>query len=250
MPELRVHLLPELVEPQSLAGSTAVVIDVLRATTTIVQALAAGAREVVVCGEVEEARGLAGQYAAGSCLLGGERGGLKIDGFDLGNSPAEYSEATVGGKSVIFTTTNGTRALLHCRQAGRVLVAAFTNLSAVGEAVQNDARLELVCAGTRGRISREDVLLAGAIVDRFVPGEFTPVELDDQAAIARAAWRSIPRSDGALLQELMATRGGRNLSELDRRHGTDFTADIGRAAQIDEWAIVPRFEPESRRIVR
>ena len=247
MQSLQVHFLPSLVEPESLAGTTAVVIDVLRATTTIVQALAAGAREVLVCGEVDEARQRAAQSAPGTFVLGGERGGRRIDGFDLGNSPSEYTEQTVGGKTVIFTTTNGTRALLHCRQAKRILLAAFTNLSAVCEAVQNDARVDLVCAGTRGRISREDVLLAGAIVERFVPDEITPVELGDQAALARAAWRAIPRarSDGALAQELLATLGGRNLADLDRRHGADLVSDIVRAAQVDQWPIVPRFDPQT-----
>ena len=245
MQTLQVHFLPNLVEPDSLAGGTAVVIDVLRATTTIVQALAVGAREVLVCGEVEEARQRAAQFLPGTFVLGGERGGLRIDGFDLGNSPAEYTERTVGRKTVIFTTTNGTRALLHSRQAKRILLAAFTNLSAVCDAIRNDARVDLVCAGTRGRITREDVLLAGAIVDRFVSDDITPVELGDQAALARAAWRAIPnaQSDRVLARELLATLGGRNLAELDQRHGNKLAGDIARAAQVDQWTIVPRFDP-------
>jgi 2-phosphosulfolactate phosphatase len=250
MPMLQVHFLPSLVEPESLAGTTAVVIDVLRATTTIVQALAVGARKIVVCGEVEEARQRATQSESGTFVLGGERGGLKIDGFDLGNSPAEYTEKSVGGKTIIFTTTNGTRALLHCRHAKRILLTAFTNLAAVCDAIKNDSRVDVICAGTRGRISREDVLLAGAIVSQLVPDGFTPVEMDDQAALARAAWRAIPRapSDGALARDLLATLGGRNLAELDRAHGTKLADDIVRAAQVDQHTIVPRFDPRTGRV--
>src|SRR5438132_10850132 len=106
-----------------------VVIDVLRAAPTIFQALAAGATEVVPCLEVEEAKKIAVQIAR-SAILGGERGGKQIPDFDLGNSPAEYTPERVAGKTVVFTTTNGTRAMLRCEAARRVLIAAFTNLSA------------------------------------------------------------------------------------------------------------------------
>src|SRR4051812_42560200 len=105
-----VYLLPALVEPEALSGSTVVVIDVLRATTTIVHALAAQAVEVAPFRDVEDARRLANDLG-NKAVLGGERGGVPIPGFDLGNSPAEYTSERVAGKTVIFTTTNGTRAL-------------------------------------------------------------------------------------------------------------------------------------------
>src|SRR5262245_20772094 len=105
MAQLHVRLLPALIPLDGLNGATAVAIDVLRATTTIVTALANEAREVIPCQEIEEARVAAASRPAGSTVLGGERGGLKIPGFDCGNSPAEYTAAAVGGKAVIFTTT-------------------------------------------------------------------------------------------------------------------------------------------------
>src|SRR5690242_5734390 len=110
-----VHLLPTLFEPADLRGGVAVVIDVLRATSTIVQALAAGATSVVPCGEIDEARAIAAKAAPGSVLLGGERKGVTIPGFDLGNSPGDYTSDVVTGKKLIFTTTNGTRALLRAK---------------------------------------------------------------------------------------------------------------------------------------
>src|SRR5262249_5944787 len=136
LPMLCVHLLPSLTTPADLAGGLAVVIDVLRASTTICHALAAGAKEVIPCLEVEEARERANRYVPGDAVLGGERGGLRIEGFDLGNSPREYTPTTVGGRTVLFTTTNGTRAMRQCTEAARVVIGAFVNLSPVCREVE------------------------------------------------------------------------------------------------------------------
>ena len=154
---LNVHALPEVVTAEDLAGTTAVVIDVLRATTTIVYALAAGARAVVPCLTIEAAHERAAAMAAGTALLAGERGGLAIPGFDLGNSPTEFTPEQVGGKYVVLTTTNGTKALLHCRAAEQVLVAALANLSALCGVLTDCPRVELVCAGTDGHVTEEDL---------------------------------------------------------------------------------------------
>ena len=108
--ELSVHLLPELVSAEQLRGGVAVVIDVLRASTTLIQALASGATAVYPVAEVDEARELAEAFRGERVLLGGERGGRPIPGFDLGNSPCEYTPEVCRGARVIFTTTNGTRA--------------------------------------------------------------------------------------------------------------------------------------------
>src|SRR5947199_9745820 len=111
MPEdrdVQVHLLPCHAPPGRLAGGIAVVIDVLRATTTIVHALAAGCTAVRPCATVEEARELAGQMRVGRVLLGGERGGVPLPGFDLGNSPREYTAKLCRGTTLVMTTTNGT----------------------------------------------------------------------------------------------------------------------------------------------
>src|SRR3954451_16770266 len=117
MQRLSVHLLPELVNSQQVAGSVCVVIDVLRATTTIAHALVAGARQIVPCLEVDDARMESSRYEPGTVVLGGGRGGLPIAGFDLGNSPGDCQPANVGGRTLVFTTTNGTKAMRHCQQA-------------------------------------------------------------------------------------------------------------------------------------
>ena len=103
------------------------VVDVLRATTAMVHALAAGCEAIVPCAEIEEARAVAASLPAGTVLLGGERGGLPIERFDLGNSPATFTREVCRGKTIVMTTTNGTRAILASLEAERVLIAAFVN---------------------------------------------------------------------------------------------------------------------------
>jgi 2-phosphosulfolactate phosphatase len=249
-PSLFAHFLPSLVTPDELAGGDVVVIDVLRASTTIVHALAAGAECVVPCAEVAEAREAARRFARDAVALGGERGGLPISGFDLGNSPTEYTKASVAGKTIVFTTTNGTAALNQCKAAQRVLIGSFVNLTAVGCELRGGRPVHLLCAGTRGRITREDVLCAGAIGELFLStvGETT---VNDQARIAVDAWRfaltpgarSPQAVDGALIATLRETEGGRNLASIG------LAADIDTAAQVDRFDIVPRLDVAAWRIV-
>jgi 2-phosphosulfolactate phosphatase len=126
---LAVHFLPTLVAADEMAGGDVVMIDVLRASTTITHALAAGAVAVIPCREVEEAKKTAAAFPPGTAILGGERGGLPIAGFELGNSPAEYTHAAVGDKTVVFTTTNGTLALMQCKAAAHVFIGSFVNFT-------------------------------------------------------------------------------------------------------------------------
>ena len=241
---INVHLLPVLVEPHELAGKTVVVIDVLRATTTIIHALAAGAKEVVPLLEVEEARNLA-QKLSPYAVLGGERSGNRIAGFDLGNSPLEYTPATVGGKNLVFTTTNGTRAMLRCKQARRILIASFVNFSAVCRELADEEQIEIVCAGTDGHVTREDTLLAGAIVEDCRHSQIDVLICNDQAEIAADAWRSaVGTLSGRdpLAAALRESRGGRNLIEIGHEN------DIDLAAQIDRFDIVPELDVSAWRI--
>ena len=123
-----VYLLPSLVPCGRLTGGVAVVIDVLRATTTVIHALVAGCTAVRPCAEVEEARTLADQMCAGRVLLGGERGGRPVAGFDLGNSPGEYVAKVCRGTTLVLTTTNGTRAMVRAAEAERGALGRFRQL--------------------------------------------------------------------------------------------------------------------------
>lgn len=239
--QIDVFLLPSLAEPDQLAGRTCVVIDVLRATTTIVHALAAGAIEVVPCLEIDEARRLAAEIGP-AAVLGGERAGGKIAGFDLGNSPAEYTRSTVGGKTLVFTTTNGTRALARCKGAKRVLIGAFVNFSAICSELAAAESVALICGGTDGEVTREDALLAGAIVVELARSGSTT--LNDQAELAADAWRTAVRflTDRPLGMTLRDSRGGRNLIGIGHEN------DIDLAAQLDRFDIVPELELAAWRI--
>ncbi|HVA45307.1 MAG TPA: 2-phosphosulfolactate phosphatase [Pirellulales bacterium] len=251
MLSLKAHFLPSLTTPDELEGAAVVVIDVLRATTVITHALAAGAREVVPCLEVDDALRVASALPKGRAVLGGERGGLKIEGFDLGNSPNEFTHATIGGKTLVFTTTNGTRAMMHCQRARRVLIGAFVNASAVVQALADEEKVHLLCAGTRGAVTREDVLLAGLIADRLLdlPGAAeTCREINDELLIARTCWqafaagRQIPDLASDLAATLRFTQGGRNLTKIGLEH------DIDAAACIDRFSIVPELDARQWRI--
>ncbi|MGY8769328.1 MAG: 2-phosphosulfolactate phosphatase [Pirellulales bacterium] len=233
--QINVSLLPRLTTAEALADSTAVVIDVLRATTTICHALAAGAESVVPCLTVEEA--LQQSELREGSLLGGEREGVRIEGFDLGNSPAEYTADIVKGWPVVFTTTNGTKAMQQCQQAGKVLIAAFVNLSAVCRELASASRVEIVCAGTNNEITREDVLLAGAIVDELIvdSADKSQFQLNDQAEIAADSWRNAKENltSVPLAERLKTSRGGQNVLKIG------LESDIEIAATLDQFDFAP-----------
>jgi 2-phosphosulfolactate phosphatase len=236
--EVHVYLLPELAPPERLRGGVAVVIDVLRATTSIVYALAAGCTAVRPCLEVDEARALADEMRAGQVLLAGERGGLPLPGFDLGNSPRRFIPRLCRGVTLVLTTTNGTRALLCCRPAARTLVAAFVNYSAVCEQLRHEMRpVHVVCAGTDGDVTLEDTLLAGALVDFLC--DLGSVNLNDGA---RLAWDCFETHGRCLQGALELSHGGRNLRQIG------FAEDIEAAARIDEFALVPELRLDPLRI--
>ena len=227
---ISVHPLPTLFEPGDVKCGIAVVVDILRATTTITHALANGAECVIPCGTVEEVVEVRSDRPAGTCLLGGERGGVRIDGFDLSNSPADYASSVVRGKSIGFTTTNGTRALIRSEKADDVLIGAFVNLSAVADRLRTSGLpIHIVCAGTNGQITGEDVLFAGALVEQLVDSCAEGFDTTDSSQMAFNHWRqeSGNGSSEALEAALRRSRGGRNLIELG------YDCDIATAAKID-----------------
>jgi len=247
---IHAHLLPRLTAPEELAGGTVVVIDVLRATSVIVTALANGAAAVIPCLEVDEARQIAAKLPPGTALLGGERGGLLIDGFDLANSPHEYGADRVRGRTIVFTTTNGTRAIQQCRLARRILFGSFLNLTSLCDVLQQEqGPVHLLCAGTQDQITREDALLAGAIAARLA-GQGRGGEPNDEASLLAAAWRDFERScpggraeASALGKTLRQSRGGRNAIS------TGNEADIDAVAHLDACPVVPELDLASGRIV-
>ena len=239
-PWVHVHLLPALIPPGLLTGGVAVVIDVLRATTVMVHALAAGCEAVVPCLEIDEARQAAAALPAGSALLAGERQGLPIEGFDLGNSPRAFTRAVCRGKTLVMTTTNGTRAILACLDAERVVLGAFPNFAATVQILHDDERpVHIVCAGTDGRISYEDSLLAGAFARHL--RDLGGTLVNDEAEMVAGLWARVEeaiwtrsgdldQTKNPLVRYLIRGRGGRRVSELGLLDDLDASATLNSNA--------------------
>lgn len=179
-----ISVIPTAQQAQGInfSGQTAVVIDVLRATSVITTALESGAREVIPVKTVEEAQNLYAQCDTAKTLRGGERNALKIEGFDLSNSPLEYKKKVVEGKTLILTTTNGTNAINNIIGADEVVLACFRNGAAVVEHIvglshRGSRDIAIVCAGTESHFSLDDGLCAGMIIELLK--QQTEVKTDD-----------------------------------------------------------------------
>lgn len=233
--QLDVAFVLELV-PENLADKQTVVIDVLRATSTIVAAMSAGVPYILPVATVEEAQVLAASLTtAGGCYLGGERNKLRPPGFDCGNSPLEYLRLDAG-KPVVFTTTNGTRSLQRVRASQSVLISSLGNAGAVAAELTSSAsagEVLLVCSGTLGRIAAEDVLCAGLIVAEIQ--NRASVELTDAARIALASYQQVA---GNLSDYLLQTTSGRGLSQLG------LGDDVLHAAKVNYSPLVPRYSQD------
>lgn len=243
---IHVHLLASIMPPDTVAGGTAVIIDVLRASTTMVHALAHGARAVVPCASVEEAQQAAKNYDPAKVLKGGERHGTLIAGFDLDNSPLAYTPAKVAGKTIVFTTTNGTAALRQSAKAERILIGSLVNLTAVGRDLASDSRpIHLVCAGTDGRLTAEDILCAGGLVEHLI-GAHAPAtdeaEIDVQAQMALDFYRARAATPERLHKTMTRSLGARNLLKLG------LASDIERSSEIDRFSVVPAWDRTSNEL--
>jgi 2-phosphosulfolactate phosphatase len=211
---------------RDLANAVCVVFDVLRATSTIVTALANGAAAFIPVEEISEA--LTRHRQQPDALLAGERDGLRIGAaltggveFDLGNSPREFTPRNVAGKTIISTTTNGTRALRACAGAESVVVGSFLNLQTTADfaTAKKTNHLLLVCAGTREYAALEDTLAAGALCDRLIASS-AAVELLDSAEIALHVYRHAKSNLSAAVRNAQNAR--RLLANADLRDDVEF----------------------------
>ncbi len=217
---MRVHV--AFTPDEAAAAPTGLVIDVIRATSTICQALDAGYERVLCAAEVEDARAL----GSDEVTLGGERLGVRIEGFDLGNSPREYREPRTPG--VALSTTNGTRAIVTAAaRCERVLIASLLNLAAVTEAAASHGDdVAVFCAGVKGAFALDDAYVAGRVVEGIGA---------ERSDAAEAAVR-LTRSYGTAEEAFRASRSGRDLIE----HGPELEADIPWCARESVLDVVPR----------
>lgn len=179
--KINVLFSPNNVDELYFSKKTSIVIDVLRATTVIVTALEKGAREVIPVSSVDFAMKISGNAFGGQTLLGGERNTNKIEGFNLGNSPYEYTHEVVAGKSIILYTTNGSKAIVKAKFSENLFISSFRNLKAIAVHVaklKND--IEILCAGSNGMFCIEDTVCAGRLINEIsIAAE--EVELTDAA---------------------------------------------------------------------
>lgn len=226
MPKATVLPTRELVDSQNMSQSLAVVIDVLRATSSIVQAFSSGSKRVIPAMNRSEALVIKNKYP--EALLAGEEEGLKIPGFDLGNSPREYTTQVVRGKTIITTTSNGTKAILGAASQGAdpVLICSFLNLWAVKDFIRKSQRSDgkdvyIVCAGSLGDFSLEDFACAGALANEL---EALGYCLNPDAKEAQR--RFIPYGQN-ILQILEDSHHGQNLKSLGFQDDLTFCANLG-----------------------
>lgn len=188
---LDVLLQPGEISPDRIRGKTIVVIDVLRASTSLVTALANGAKLIIPCDTVEEAREIKKSNLYQNILLCGERSGKRISGFDLGNSPMCYTEDKVRDKTIVFTSTNGSRAINSVTDGSQIVIGGFINSQAVVDFISASSQDCLfACSGMEGRFSLEDTVCAGLMIEKIVEqaGE-KDLQKTDEAFAAQILYR-------------------------------------------------------------
>ncbi|MFI5202688.1 MAG: 2-phosphosulfolactate phosphatase, partial [Candidatus Kapaibacterium sp.] len=242
--QITVYFSPNHLDELELRDKLVIVIDVLRASTTITYAMRAGAREIIPVASVEQAMKIVGNLHSTSTILCGERGGKRIEGFQLGNSPFEYTPEAVKGKALILTTTNGAVALTKAKYARQCFVSSFVNLSATIEALATiesiaSEHLIILCSGREEEFSLEDATCAGMLITRL-QARFAPIPnetMQDHLSDSARAALSVSRQYGSdIYKTLIESDHGRNLIELG------FEADILAASQIDSVPLVPVLE--------
>jgi len=225
-----------LATASEMTGKVVAVIDVLRASTTVAAALANGARTLIPFENAEEAILRSKSFERSDARLAGERKMLIIPGFDFGNSPLEFTREAVEGKTILFTTTNGTLALTAVQGARDVVVASYVNFSVVSAmlraALRGGADVTIICAGRERQFALEDAACAGRYV-RHLVRRLPAIELND----------------AALASTLIDKRYGDNIARLfqDTTHGralagAGFAEDLVACAAVDSYPVVPIYQ--------
>ena len=211
-------------------GKTTVVIDVLRASSTIITALSNGAKEIVPVGTVEFAVKVSGGIFGGQTLLGGERNTKKIEGFALGNSPSEYTKEIVSGKSIVFYSTNGSRAIVKAKYSTNLFVCSFNNLKTVAKHIKMlDQDVIILCAGNNNLFSLEDSVCAGMLASELIAGNKI-IELTDASTAALTLFKSFGKNIFKMLSE---TDHGQLLIN------NGFEEDLKACAALDSTDVIP-----------
>ncbi len=226
------HFTPHQIDELALRDKTVVVVDVLRASTSIATALNNGAKEIIPVTTVERAVKISGNLFGDYVLRGGERNGKMIEGFNLGNSPFDYSEEKVKGKAIIFSSTNGSMAIEKARFARHVAICGFVNIALVTEFMK-ELRQDfiIVCAGNNGMFSLEDSVCAGMLVHKLSEDDGVELLLSDAAIAATMLYRGHSRS---LLKMIKNSEHGKYLASIG------FADDLPVCAGVDTIPVLPQ----------
>jgi 2-phosphosulfolactate phosphatase len=234
--KLDVAFTPVGLAPTDVQGRTVFVIDILRATTSMCAALNHGAKALLPVAATEEALRLAQTIGSTDVLLAGEQNCVRIPGFHLGNSPLEMTETAVRGKTLIVTTTNGTKALLAAQGAAAVYAACAANLTVAAEKVhetlERDGDVLVVCAGRDGSFSLDDAYCAGRLAAAALNSRKPRRGLNDAAL---ASLDLVRRYGDRWERPLSYSRAGRELIRLG------FRDDVLDAARLDAYPVLPHF---------
>jgi 2-phosphosulfolactate phosphatase len=229
--KVEVFFSPSQIDDLFLRDKNVVVIDVLRASTTVITALNNGAREIIPVNTIESAVKVSGNLFGDVVLRGGERNGKMIEGFNLGNSPFEYTPEAVKGKSIIFYTTNGAPAMWKARYAKNLLVAGFVNVSAVVEKIKEIKEdIYILCAGKQTQFCIEDAVCAGMITKLLIDDEETEIDFNDSAVAAVSLYKNFSKN---LLKMARNCDHGKYLIEIG------FEKDIEFCAATNTYDVVP-----------
>jgi 2-phosphosulfolactate phosphatase len=220
----------EQAERNSLQSASVVVIDVLRASSTIVAAIDSGVERIIPIADVETASRLVRPAERDKKLLAGERKCLPVPGFDLSNSPEEFTPARVRDKTIVMTTSNGTRAIATAAKAGRIIICALTNMHAVAAALRGEREIVVLCCGSEGSIAAEDLLCGGMLLASLDP-DAPPESISDAARIARVIAEKFGADAEAFVR---LSDDGRKLIELGFERDVVFCSRIGVSSRVPE----------------
>ncbi len=228
---IELFITPVTLAKANLENKTVVVIDVLRSSTSICAALMSGARGVIPTEGPGEAGDMRNKIGSELAVLAGERNGVKLDSFNFGNSPSEFTKAAVEGKFVIMTTTNGTGIFSKAYMAGPVLSCALVNVTRVAQRVaQEDHDVVMVCSGQEGSFSIEDTICGGMLIHLLQNKFKKHITVNDAGSLALLLYRT---NTTAIKQTLQSGEHGRFLTSIG------FGADVETAAAVDTMPILP-----------
>ncbi len=238
--KIEVFFSPSQIDDLFMRDKNVVVIDVLRASSTVITALNNGAKEIIPVNTIESAVKVSGNLFGDVVLRGGERNGKIIEGFNLSNSPLEYTEEAVKNKSIIFCTSNGAPAMWKARYAKNLLIAGFINMSAtVKRITELKDDVYILCAGKHTQFCLEDTVCAGMIIKELMDGKNSEFEFNDSASAAYTLYKNASKN---LLKMARTCDHGKFLIEIGYENDLEFCTNV------DAFDVVPEFSSNVLRL--